>query len=77
MKIKEFNQLTISEIKKVNKAGNGKIGEYYTKKSDVEGFVDVTCSVFDNEYDHIIATVELIVCLFDRRKSWVAYTKEI
>ena len=70
--MKEFDTLTKSEIKKVNKAGNGKIGEYYVKASEIEGFKDVTCSVFDNEYENIIATVELIVCLFDRRKSWVA-----
>lgn len=74
MKIKEFETLTKSEIKKVNKAGNGKVGEYYTEPSDVEGFVDVTCSVFDNEFNNIIATVKLIVCLWDRRKSWVAFT---
>lgn len=70
--MKNFETLTKSEIKKVNKAGNGKIGEYYCKKSEVEGFVDVTCSVFDNEYENIVATVELIVCLFDRRKSWIS-----
>lgn len=70
--MKEFNGLTKSEIKKVNKAGNGKVGEYYTETSDVEGFVDVTCSVFDDEYENIISTVKLIVCLFDRRRSWIA-----
>ena len=70
--MKNFDTLTKSEIKKVNKAGNGKIGEYYTTPSAVEGFMDVTCSVFDNEYENIIATVELVICLFDRRKSWVA-----
>ena len=73
--MKEFETLTKNEIKKVNKAGKGKVGEYYAQKSEVEGFVDVTCSVFDNEYENIIATVELIVCLFDRRKSWVASVK--
>lgn len=71
--MKEFETLTKSEIKKVNKAGKGKIGEYYTEKSDIDGFIDVTCSVFDNEYNNIIATVKLIVCLFDRRRSWIAY----
>ena len=71
--MKEFETLTKSEIKKVNKAGKGKIGEYYTEKSDIDGFVDVTCSVFDNEYNNIIATVKIIVCLFDRRRSWIAY----
>lgn len=76
MKIKEFDTLTKSEIKKVNKAGKGKVGEYCTTPSDVEGFVDVTCSVFDDEYNEIIATVQLIVCLWDRRKSWVAWVKE-
>lgn len=76
MNIKEFETLTKSEIKKVNKAGKGKVGEYYTEKSDVEGFIDVTCSVFDNEFTSIIATVKLIVCLWDRRKSWVAFVKE-
>ena len=75
MKTKEFETLTKSEIKKVNKAGNGKVGEYYTEKSEVEGFIDVTCSVFDNEYENIIATVKLIVCLFDRRRSWVTSVK--
>lgn len=74
---KEFNTLTKSEIKKVNKAGNGFIGEYSTKTSDVEGFVDVTCSVFDREYEHIISTVYLVVCLFDRRKSWVASVTQV
>ena len=70
--MKEFETLTKSEIKKVNKACNGKVGEYYAEKSDVEGFIDVTCSVFDNEYENIIAIVKLIVCLFDRRRSWIA-----
>ena len=70
--MKQFETLTKSEIKKVNKAGNGKVGEYYTAPSAVEGFVDVTCSVFDNEYENIIAKVELVVCLFDRRRSWVS-----
>lgn len=72
---KEFEQLTKSEIKKVNKAGKGKVGEYYTEKSEVEGFVEVTCSVFDSEYENIIATVKIIICLFDRRKSWIASVK--
>lgn len=75
--MKEFNTLTKSEIKKVNKAGNGKIGEYFVEKSEIEGFADVTCSVFDSEYEHIIASVKLIVCLFDRRKSWIAVVKEV
>lgn len=75
--MKEFNTLTKSEIKKVNKAGNGLVGEYYTTPSDVEGFVDVTCAVFDDEFESIVATVKLICCLFDRRKSWVASTKHI
>lgn len=75
--MKEFEALTKSEIKKVNKAGNGKVGEYYTEKSEVEGFVDATCFVFDNEYENIIATVKLIICLFDRRRSWVASVKAL
>lgn len=77
MNIKEFNTLTKSEIKKVNKAGNGRVGEYYTTPSTVEGFVDVHCSVFDNDFENIIATVYLVVCLWDRRKSWVANVKEV
>lgn len=76
MKIREFETLTKSEIQKVNKAGKGKVGEYYTEKSDEMGFMNVTCSVFDNEYNEIIATVQLIVCLWDRRRSWVAWVKE-
>ena len=75
MNIKEFNTLTKSEIKKVNKAGKGQVGEYYTEKADDMGFMNVTCSVFDNEFNEIIATVQLIVCLWDRRKSWVAQVK--
>lgn len=75
--MKEFNGLTKSEIKKVNKAGNGKIGEYYAKRSTFAGkptdeFYDVICSIFDDEYENIIATVELVVCMFDRRKSFIA-----
>lgn len=73
--MKQFETLTNSEIKKVNKAGKGRIGEYYTERSEVEGFIDVTCSVFDNEYENIIATVKLIVCLWDRRRSWIASIK--
>ena len=76
MNIKEFNTLTKSEIKKINKAGKGKVGEYYTEKADDMGFMNVTASVFDNEFNEIIATVQLIVCLWDRRKSWVANVKE-
>ena len=70
--MKEFNTLTKSEIKKVNKAGNGFVGEYYATPAEVEGFYRVTCSVFDRNFDNIIATVELSVCLFDRRRSFVA-----
>ena len=77
MNIREFEGLTKSEIKKVNKAGKGRVGEYYTAPSTVEGFMEATCSVFDNEYKKIIATVELSVCLFDRRKSWVTSTKAV
>lgn len=73
---KEFESLTKSEIKKVNKAGHGLIGEYSTKPSDVPGFVDVNCSVFDYNFEHIISEVYLVVCLFDRRKSWVVSVKE-
>jgi hypothetical protein len=73
--MREFESFTKSEIKKVNKAGNGRIGEYYVEKSEVDGFVDVTCSVFDNEFENIVATVKLIVCLFDRRRSWIASIK--
>ena len=73
--MKDFETLTKSEIKKVNKAGGGRVGEYYTEKSEVEGFLDVTCSVFDNEYESIISTVKIIVCLFDRRRSWIASVK--
>ena len=69
--MKNFDTLTKSEIKKVNKAGSGKIGEYFATPSAVEGFYDITASVFDNEYDNIIATVKMSVCLFDRRKSFV------
>ena len=69
--MKQFDTLTKSEIKKINKAGNGKIGEYYATPSTVEGFYDITASVFDNEYDNIIATVQMSVCLFDRRRSSV------
>lgn len=77
MNTKEFDGLMKSEIKKVNKAGNGKVGEYYTKPSTVEGFVDVMCSIFDNEYEEIIAEVWLVVCLWDRRKSWIANVKGV
>ena len=78
--MKEFNGLTKSEIKKVNKAGGGKIGEYYSKKSTFAGkptddFYDVICTIFDDEYENIIATVELVVCMFDRRKSFIAYVR--
>lgn len=76
MNVKEFETLTKSEIKKVNKAGAGKVGEYYTEKADDMGFMNVTCSVFDEGFDEIIATVQLIVCLWDRRRSWVAWVKE-
>lgn len=69
--MKEFNTLTKSEIKKVNKAGNGKLGEYFASASLIDGFYNVRCSVFDNEYEYIIAEVELVVCLFDHRRSWV------
>ena len=74
--MKEFETLTKSEIKKVNKAGNGNIGEYFARKSTFAGkptddFYDVTCSIFDAEYENIIATVNLVVCMFDRRKSYV------
>ena len=73
--MKEFENFTKSEIKKINKAGKGRVGEYYTEKSDVEGFVDATCSVFDSEYENIIATVKMTVCLFDRRKSRITSVK--
>lgn len=67
----EFDTLTKSEIKKVNKAGNGQVGEYYSEPSAVKGFYDIVCSVFDDDFENIIATVKMSVCLFDRRKSFV------
>lgn len=69
--MKNFETLTKSEIKKVNKAGNGRIGEYFASPSLIDGFYNVRCSIFDAEYEYIIAEVELVVCLFDRRRSWV------
>ena len=69
--MKNFDTLTKSEIKRINKAGNGKIGEYYATPSTIEGFYDITASVFDANYDEIIATVQMSVCLFDRRRSFV------
>ena len=76
MKIREFDTLTKSEIKKANKAGNGKVAEYFAKPSAVEGFYNVVCYVFDNELENIIATVEMSICLFDRRKSFVTNVVE-
>ena len=67
----EFDTLTKSEIKKVNKAGKGQVGEYYAEPSSVKGFYDVVCSIFDDDFENIIATVKMSVCLFDRRKSFV------
>ena len=67
----EFDGLTKSEIKKINKAGKGTVGEYYSEPSEVKGFHEVVCSVFDDEFEDIIATVKMSVCLFDRRKSFV------
>ncbi len=67
----EFDGLLKSEIKKVNKAGKGQVGEYYSEPSAVKGFYDVVCSVFDDDFENIIATVKMSICLFDRRKSFV------
>ena len=69
--MKQFETLTKSEIKKINKAGNGKIGEYYATPSMIEGFYNVQASVFDDAFEEIIATVGMSVCLFDRRRSYV------
>ena len=69
--MKKFENLTKSEIKKVNKAGNGKIGEYFASPSIIDGFYNVRCSIFDSEYEYIIAEVQLVVCMFDRRRSYV------
>ena len=44
--MKTFETLTKSEIKKINKAGNGKVGEYYSTPATVDGFYDVIASVF-------------------------------
>ena len=71
----EFDGLMKSEIKKINKAGIGNVGEYFSEPSAVKGFWDVVCSVFDDEYENIIATVKMSVCLFDRRKSFVYSVK--
>ena len=71
MEFKKFESLTKGEIKKINKAGNGYLGEYYSHPSEIEGFQDVICSIFDKEYENIIATVKFVVCIFDRRKSFV------
>ena len=71
----EFDTLTKGEIKKINKAGNGRVGEYFAKPSEVKGFYDVVCSIFDDDFENIIATVEMAVCLFDRRKSFVSRVK--
>lgn len=67
----EFDSLTKGEIKKVNKAGKGNVGEYFSQPSNVKGFQDVVCSIFDDNFENIIATVKMSVCLFDRRKSFV------
>ena len=72
--MKTFETLTKSEIKKINKAGNGKVGEYYSTPATVDGFYDVIASVFDSEFEKIIATVKMSVCLFDRRRSFVYQT---
>lgn len=72
MRFKSFETLTKSEVKKINKAGNGRAGEYYARPATVEGFYDLTVSVFDDTFENIVATVEFVVCLFDRRKSWVS-----
>ena len=69
--MKTFETLTKSEIKRINKASNGKVGEYYSRPATVDGFYDVVASVFDNEFESIIATVRMSVCLFDRRRSFV------
>ena len=69
--MKEFETLTKSEIKKINKAGNGKIGEYYARASLISGFYNVEASVFDDEFENIVATVGMSICLFDRRRSFV------
>ena len=69
--MKQFDTLTKSEIKKINKAGNGKIGEYYAEPSTIDGFYNVEASVFDDTFEEIIAKVNMMVCLFDRRKSFI------
>lgn len=69
--MKKFNELTKSEIKKINKAGNGKIGEYFAVPAMIDGFYDVQASVFDDTFEEIVATVEMSVCLFDRRRSFI------
>lgn len=69
--MKEFGTLTKSEIKKINKAGNGKIGEYFASASMIDGFYNVQASVFDDAFENIVATVGMSVCLFDRRRSYV------
>ena len=71
MQVKEFEALTKSEIKKVSKAGNGNISEYSASKSIIDGFYNVECLVFDTDIESIISTVEIKVCMFDRRRSFV------
>lgn len=69
--MKKFEGLYKNEIKKINKAGNGKIGEYFATCSTIEGFHQVICSVFDVNFEKVVATVYMNICLFDRRKSFV------
>lgn len=69
--MKEFNTLTKSEIKKANKAGNGKVGEYTASPSIIDGFYNVSCTVFDDNFEEVVAVVGMSICLFDRRRSFV------
>lgn len=69
--VKEFNGLTKSENKKILKGRKGYIGEYFYQKMDEHwGLCEVT--LFDVDDDMPIDKVTLSVCLWDRRRSFVA-----
>lgn len=76
-KMKEFNTLKKSEIKKAEKMANKlngrtdcKVTAYGYNGADEYGFARVFCEICYNYEERADEDVQLEICLWDRRRSW-------
>ena len=79
MKIKAFENLMKSEIKKIQKyaaARDGqpvKVSAWWTDSTDeFTGFKTIGCEIMTEDYSERLSDVFICVCLWDRRKSFIS-----